>query len=225
VRAAYYLHGFASSARSTKAALFGERLTPAGITWRCPDFNEPAFETLTASRMVGQLEADMAALPPGPIALIGSSLGGFVAVLAAARQARRRAANEHVSHPVDRLVLLAPALDFGRTDYGAFTPAEMSTWRQTGRLEIFHYGDNCPRVIGFGLHEDAQQYDALAERVAVPTLVFQGRRDAAVSPAMVQGYYARQPLASVRMFDDDHLLMGHISVIVRETAAFLGVNG
>jgi hypothetical protein len=32
--------------------MFAERLGPAGVSVRCPDFNEPAFETLTVSRMV-----------------------------------------------------------------------------------------------------------------------------------------------------------------------------
>ncbi len=61
-----------------------------GFDLRCPDFNEPEFETLTVSRMIGQLEADIAALPPGPVALIGSSLGGFVAFHAAFRHAAPR---------------------------------------------------------------------------------------------------------------------------------------
>ncbi len=40
---------------------------------------------------------------------------------------------------------------------------------------------------------------------------------------MVLRFVARQPLVSVRIVDDDHLLMGSIDMIVRETAAFLGV--
>jgi fermentation-respiration switch protein FrsA (DUF1100 family) len=78
--------------------------------------------------------------------------------------------------------------------------------------------------VHFGLYEDAQLYDSFAERVSVPTLVFQGRHDAAVDPAMVQRFVARQPPMSIRMVDDDHLLMGNIDMIVREAAAFLGVR-
>jgi pimeloyl-ACP methyl ester carboxylesterase len=224
VRHIHYLHGFAASARSTKAARFAERLNPAGVVIRCLDYNEPDFATLTVSRMLEQLEADMATLPPGPVALIGSSLGGFVAFHAAVRQARRAAAGAQSPTPIDRLVLLAPAFEFGRSSFGAVDAEGIKRWRQTGWLEVYHWAEDAPRAVHFGLYEDAQLYDSFAERVSVPTLVFQGLRDAAVDPAMVQRFVARQPHMSIRIVDDDHLLMGSIDMIVRETAAFLGVR-
>jgi pimeloyl-ACP methyl ester carboxylesterase len=223
VRHIHYLHGFAASGRSTKAARFSERLKPAGVAVRCLDYNEPDFATLTVSRMIGQLEADLATLPPGPVALIGSSLGGFVAVHAAVRQAKRAAAGALSPTPIDRMVLLAPAFEFGRSSYGSIDAAGVERWRQSGWLEVYHWADDGPRSVHFGLYEDAQLYDSFAERVLVPTLVFQGLLDAAVDPAMVQRFVARQPLMSLRTVDDDHLLMGNIDTIVRETAAFLGV--
>jgi uncharacterized protein len=224
VRHVYYVHGFAASAQSTKAAIIAERLRPAGLEVRRPDFNEPDFETLTVSRIIGQLEADLATQPPGPVAVIGSSLGGFAALHAAVRQAKRAAAGDRSAWPIDRLILLAPALEFGRSSYGTIDAAGIEQWRQTGRLEVFHYGDNRMRPVGFALYEDAQRYDSLAERVPVPTIIFQGSRDASVDPAMVERFAARQPRVALRMLDDDHLLMGHIDLIARETAAFLGVR-
>ena len=224
MRHLHYLHGFAASARSTKAARFAERLNPAGVDVRCLDYNEPDFATLTVSRMIAQLEADLATLPPGPVALIGSSLGGFVAVHAAVRQATRAAAGAASRTPIDRLVLLAPAFEFGRSSFGTIDAEGIERWRQSGWLEVHHWGDDSLRSVHFGLYEDAQLYDSFAERVSVPTLVFQGWHDAAVDPAIVQRFVARQPRMSIRMVDDDHLLMGNIDMIVRETAAFLGVR-
>lgn len=222
MRPVYYVHGFASSSRSTKAALFADRLGPSGFDVRCPDFNAPEFETLTASRMVAQLEADISSLAPGPVALIGSSLGGFVSLHVALRQARRVAAGERPAQRIDRLVLLAPALEFGRSSYGTVSPAEVEQWRKTGWLDVFHYGDNRPARVGFALYEDAHLYDSFAVKDPLPTLIFQGTKDAAVEPGMVQRYSAGQPFVSLRMLDDDHLLMENIDTIVRETAAFLG---
>src|SRR5258708_39841914 len=43
----FYLHGFASSPQSTKVGYFSERLREHGVDVRCPDFNQPAFSTLT----------------------------------------------------------------------------------------------------------------------------------------------------------------------------------
>ena len=75
----FYLHGFASTASSTKAAFLAERFARYGCPLHVPDFNAPAFETLTTTRMIGQVRAAIDALPPGPVVLIGSSLGAFVA--------------------------------------------------------------------------------------------------------------------------------------------------
>jgi hypothetical protein len=202
--------------------MFAERLGPVGVSVRCPDFNEPEFETLTVSRMVGQLEADMAAQPPGPIALIGSSLGGFVALHAALRQTARIAAGERPAHRIDRLVLLVPALEFGRSSYGTVTPAQVEQWRKTGWLDVFHYGDNRPARVGSALVDDALGYDSFGTMLKVPTLIFQGSRDALVEPAMVRRYAAKQPYVALRMLDDDHLLMGTIETILDETEAFFG---
>lgn len=225
MRHVYYVHGFAAAAMSTKAGIIAGRLRPAGVEVRCPDFNQPDFATLTASRAIQQLEADMATRPPGPVAVIGSSLGAFVAFHAAVRQAKRAAAGERLPCPVDRLVLLAPAFEFGRSSYGTIDAEGVERWRQTGWLDVFHYGDNRMRPVHFGLYEDAQLYDSLSERIPVPTIIFQGTRDAAVDPAMVRRYALSQPHATLRMVDDDHLLMGNIETIANEVAAFLGVAG
>jgi hypothetical protein len=224
-RHVFYLHGFASSAQSKKAAWFGDRLREHGITLRCPDFNEPEFATLTMTRMLDQLAAEIESLEPGPIALIGSSLGGFVAFHVAARQAAAPGRARTATRPIDRLILLAPALDFGRSGFGGLDAAGLERWRQTDAYEVFHYGENRPRTIGYALYGDAQAYDSAACALPTPTLVFQGRRDPVVDPAMVQRFAKARPAMSLRMLDDDHLLMSSLGVIGSESAAFLGLSG
>ena len=72
-----YLHGFASSARSSKATFFGKKfLEEAGIRLETPDFNAPDFSTLTVTRMVDQVLGILDACPDEHAVLIGSSLGG-----------------------------------------------------------------------------------------------------------------------------------------------------
>jgi predicted esterase YcpF (UPF0227 family) len=65
-----YLHGFASSPASTKAAYFTTRLEAHGVHVRCPDFNEPAFATLTMTPMLEQLQAILESTAE-PVALMG----------------------------------------------------------------------------------------------------------------------------------------------------------
>jgi Predicted esterase len=84
--AVFYLHGFASSPKSTKVGYFRERLREHGIDLHCPDFNAPEFSTLTMTRMLDQLETAIAGIGAEPVTLMGSSLGGTLAILAASRK-------------------------------------------------------------------------------------------------------------------------------------------
>jgi pimeloyl-ACP methyl ester carboxylesterase len=216
MRHAFYLHGFASSAGSSKAAFFRTRLAGHGVPLHCPDFNEPDFSTLTVTRMLAQLDEAIAALAPGPIVLIGSSLGGFLAVLAAAR-ARPR-------HPIDRLILLAPALDFGRNGMRHLGEAGLADWERTNRLEVFHYGYGRTLTIGYELYRDAARYDAFAEASLLPMLIVQGRRDVSVPPETAIRFAASRPHVTLTLLDDDHQLLGSLEAIWLTSAAFLGLE-
>jgi len=223
MRHVFYLHGFASSSKSTKAAFFAERLRPHGLALHCPDLNQPDFEHVTVTRMLGQVDGALAALPPGPVSLIGSSLGGFVAYHTVFRHAAARGRAGTTARPIDRLVLLAPAFEFGRTPFGGLSPEDMRRWRETDRHEFFHHAENRPRAVRYALYEDAQRYDSEACVVDTPALVFQGRRDTVVDPAMVLRFGASRPAMSVRMLDDDHQLGSSLDLMWREIAAFLGL--
>lgn len=223
MRHVLYLHGFGSSAQSTKAAFLADRLRPHGIELLCPDFNQPDFESLTTTRMIAQVDAAMAGLPPGPVTLIGSSLGGFVAFHVAVRHAPERGRARTTKRPIDRLVLFAPAFEFGRTPFGGLDAEGLARWKETDKYEIFHDGENRPRFVRYAIYQDAQQYDSSACVLDTPALVFQGSGDTVVDPAMVQRFAAARPSMTVRVLDDDHRLMSSLEFMWRETAAFLGL--
>ncbi len=210
-----YLHGFASSPDSSKAQRFGRELTARGVGFTCPDLNEPAFETLTTSRMLAQTADAIDATSGGPIALVGSSLGAFVAVHAAARDTTGR---------IDRLVLLAPALDFGGNRLRQLGDHGIEEWRRRGSLPFYHYAHQKTREVGYALYEDAAGYDAQGLTLSLPMLVFQGSRDASVDPDMVQAWCASRPSAELQMLDDDHQLTASIDAIWTRSARFFGLS-
>lgn len=177
-----YLHGFASGATSTKARWLAERLRPHGIELGCPDFNLPDFSTLTVSRMIADVERWLQALGDGPVALFGSSLGALVAYHAAVAQPR-----------IDRLILLAPALDIAPSLRRGLGPGRVDEWQRQGSLEIFHYGYNEARRVNYTLFEDCERYDPFTTPLSIPILIFQGRRDEALSPEMVEGFARGRP--------------------------------
>src|SRR2546426_568478 len=141
-----YLHGFASGPGSSKARYLSERLRQAGAEIEIPDLAAGDFEHLA---ITGQLAVIDRAAGGRPVSLIGSSMGGYLAALYAAR------------HPeVERVVLLAPAFDLAARWVKWLGVDKMEAWRADGTMEFFHYGDNRPRRLWYGLIVDARNYEA-----------------------------------------------------------------
>ena len=206
-----YLHGFASSARSSKATFFAAKFRDAGIELQTPDLNLPEFSTLTVSRMVAQVLEIVDSRPADPIVLIGSSLGGFVAVQAALARPTR----------VRSLILLAPALDFGGNRMKSLGGVGLEEWRRSDRLDVFHYGYGRMMPVHYELYADATRYDCAGAALSMPIQVFQGRRDDAVDPLAVEQWAGARPNVELHMLDDDHQLTASVELIWVEMRRFL----
>jgi uncharacterized protein len=208
-----YLHGFASSSQSGKATFFAQRLRDAGIPFEAPDLNLPDFSTLTVTRMLHQTGA-LIERAAGPVTLMGSSLGGYVAVNAAAQWPER----------VRNVVLMAPALDF--SDHGLSGPggADVEDWKRSGNLNIFHFGYGRMMPIHYQLYEDARRYDAMKADLTMPVLVFQGLRDTACRPDTTRRWAVARPNVQLHMLDDDHQLAASLEYMWKTLQAFLGIE-
>ena len=208
-----YLHGFASSAASKKAAFFAEHLRGHGLTLRCPDFNEPDFSSLTMTRMLDRLSGELGRQADGPVALIGSSLGGTLAILASDRFADR----------VDRMALLAPAVMFAKPGHHLLPPERIEEWRRKGTLPFFHYGFNEERLLDFPFYTDTMRYDAFETRFTQPTLIFQGLRDTSVDYRTVELFARARPNVTLSLIDDDHQMIASLPRIWDDMEPFLGL--
>jgi len=162
--------------------------------------------------MVQQV-VDAIAAAADPVVLIGSSLGGFVAVQVAARHPDR----------VSRVVLLAPALDFSANRLRDLGDRSVDNWRRTDTLAVFHYGFGRVMPVRYALFEDATRYDAGAAHVPQPIQIFQGTRDTVVDPATVQRWAAARPNVELHLLDDDHQLAASLDPMWREMVRFLGL--
>ena len=201
-----YLHGFASSPKSRKAAFIMGRLRGLGVEVEAPDLAAGDFEHLTIS---GQLRivADLARNEP--VSLIGSSLGGYLAALYAAR------------HPkVERLVLFAPAFRFRELWAAELGPERMSRWKETGALSVFHYGAGCEMQIGYQLMEDASRFEAFPE-FEQPTLILHGDRDNVVPVRQSVEFAESHPNVRMVRLPSDHELGDVLERIWQETKSFL----
>lgn len=196
-----YLHGFASGPTSRKARFFSEKLRETGRTLEAPDLSEGDFEHLTIG---GQLAVIERLLAGDPAILIGSSLGGYLASLYASR------------HPeVERLILLAPAFGFGER-WSEIVPAgELAQWRATGKLSVYHHGEQRQRDLDFAIYEESALWPPFPE-FPQPAHIFHGRCDNVGPPAISERYAAGHANVRLTLLDSGHELTDVLPEIWRE---------
>ncbi len=203
---AVYLHGFASSPGSKKAGYFRERFAARGIELEIPDLAQGDFDRLTITRQLDVIERTARG---ETVWLIGSSLGGYLAALYAARH-----------REAEKLVLMAPAFNFVARWRERLGAEAMRRWKETGTLAVQHYGDGELHQLDYGLIEDASRYEAYPD-FQQAAIIFQGRADDVV-PADYSIAFARQHAnVELRLLDSDHELLNALDRMWGETARFL----
>ncbi len=202
-----YLHGFASGPQSFKAQRFAHHLGRRGLALELPALDEGDFERLTLSRQLA-LIARLTREAPRPHVLIGSSMGGYLALLHAS------------AHPVDALVVMAPAVDFARRWRERVPAEQLASWERTGRMWVDHHALKRKAPLGVDLLHDAALH-APWPVVKAPTLVLQGVRDDVVPLAPVQHWVERTPSARLLTYDSDHELTDVADTLCEEALRFL----
>jgi pimeloyl-ACP methyl ester carboxylesterase len=186
-----YLHGFASSPGSRKAAEIAEPLRAAGFRVAVPDLNEGDFEHLTLSRALDLARRHVT----DRCLVIGSSMGGLLASLLAARDDRVKA-----------LVLMAPAFDFGAGLLRRHADG-LEPWKRSGVTLVDHYATGRKERLAWGFMEDALGHPGYPP-IRVPTYVLHGSRDDVVEVGRSERAAALWPEAiELDVVDDDHALL------------------
>jgi uncharacterized protein len=186
-----YLHGFASSPLSRKATFLAARLRRLGFSVDIPALDEGDFERLTITR---QLEFVRPSIEKGRLSVIGSSLGGYLAALLAARYSN-----------IDRLVLLAPAFGFHRLWIHELGPERLADWREQDALNIYHYGAGREVPLRYDLMRDAEQYPPFPD-FQQPALILHGENDHVVPIELSEDFLAAHPNCRLRRFPSGHEL-------------------
>jgi pimeloyl-ACP methyl ester carboxylesterase len=201
-----YLHGFASSPQSRKARFFAAKFSAEGFMVEIPDLAAGVFEHLTLS---GQLRIVAELLEGGPAILIGSSLGGYLAALAAARYSQ-----------VEKVIMLAPAFGFYDLWQAEMGKEKFQEWRENRTISIFHYGEGKEAPLAFDLMEDAARYEAFPN-VRQLGLIFHGVNDPVVAVAQSRRFAAARDNIQLLEFQSGHELTDVLDDMWSEARAFL----
>ena len=171
-----------------------------------PSLDEGDFEHLTLTAQLALLERLAGS---DPINILGSSMGGYLAALYAAR------------HPeVRRVVLLAPAFRLADRWEARLGEAAMAEWRQTGSMPVFHYGEGRELPLSPNLIDDAHRYEAYPD-VRQPTLIFHGQSDDIVPVSDSVTFTSIRPNVEIDLLDSDHELGNVLEHLSRRSLAFL----
>jgi uncharacterized protein len=206
-----YLHGFASGPGSSKAGYFRRFLEADGLAVEIPNLAAGDFERLT---LTGQLAVIERAAAGRPVSLIGSSMGGYLAALFAARHAQ-------VGSEVARVVLLAPAFGFARRWRAYLGEETVGRWRESGHMEVFHYGENRPVNLGYQLLADAERYEDYPD-FRQPTLIFHGSRDDVVPVRYSEEFARGRRNVRLEILDSGHELTDVLEYMAPKVLDFLG---
>jgi pimeloyl-ACP methyl ester carboxylesterase len=190
-----FLGGFRSDMTGTKALFLEDWARARGRAFLRFDYSgHGASGGAFADSCIGDWAADAAAViaacTEGPQVLVGSSMGGWIALLLA-RDGRA---------PVAGLVGIAAAPDFTERLWDGLTEAERDTMRETGRLERpSDYG--APYVFTRRLIEDGEDHLILTRRLSLPFPVrlLQGEADRDVSPSVALSLFAHAQGPDIRV--------------------------
>ncbi|MBI5777781.1 MAG: alpha/beta fold hydrolase [Nitrospirae bacterium] len=174
-RVALLCHGFLSNKNSTTNKTLTRSLTERGIaTFRFDFFgqgeSDGPFENITVTIALGQALAAfdwMAARGYKRIGLVGSSFGGLIAILTAAKKPGLAC-----------LALKCPVTDFAEVLRLEFGEAGMERWKTHHEIPDVTGGPK-PVRLRYALYENCLEYDGYkaAATIKIPTLIVQGEKD------------------------------------------------
>jgi pimeloyl-ACP methyl ester carboxylesterase len=202
-----YIHGFASGSRSRKAIYLAEKFATVGVDLTIPDFNQGGFSDFTISR---QLQQAMSGCPSTePVTIIGSSLGGWAALLLAQQYSQ-----------VEKLVLMAPAFGFPQLWLERLGTETLKSWQESGNLSVYHHAEQQQVPLNYQFVTDAQQYLLSNLERNLPTLILHGQNDAVVPIELSRNFVNSHDWAKLIELNSDHGLGNVLDPIWQEISQF-----
>lgn len=192
-----FLGGFRSDMGGTKALALQDWAAARGRGFVRFDYSghgqsSGAFEEGGIGDWLADAAAVLEALTEGPQVLVGSSMGGWIALLLARAMPERVAA----------LVGIAAAPDFTEDSlWAGMTGAERATMQAKGRIERPSAYDPAPYVFTRRLVEDGRDHLVLRSplNLPMPVRLLQGEDDADVPPSVALRLFVHATGPDIRL--------------------------
>ena len=214
MREIIYLHGLGSSPNSMKGRHIKAEVERRGCSCLLPDLNLPTFSALSPKLILEHIVELISRHAKPPISLIGSSLGGLLAI-----KLMQVLPIQHLKR-IERLVLLAPALDPWDEHSGLLTRERIQQWKRDGEFPLFHHalGVNIP--VHYSFAEELKEFDSYKAMIDTPTLVIHGRSDEVVPYAQSERMMPLLTHGELHLVDDTHQLLNHPDKMVKQIVDF-----
>jgi pimeloyl-ACP methyl ester carboxylesterase len=212
-----WLGGFKSDMQGTKAVALDQWAESSGRACLRFDYSGHgksggAFTDGTIGGWLEESAAVFESFARGPQVLVGSSMGGWIALLLARELRRRAAAGTRLAGSLAGMVLIAPAADFTEElMWKKFSPEVKRQIETIGSWQRPSEYGNEPYVITRGLIEDGRKHLLLGGLIETgcPVRILQGVQDPDVpwQHAMdLSSRLARDDVVMTLVKDGDHRL-------------------
>ena len=204
-----YLHGFASGPNSQKACIFKHQFEKARLSISIPDLQQGDFENLTLTKQISLVQSIIDKNTGLDFALIGSSMGAYIAALLAETRKEIKA-----------LYLMAPGFNFLNRWMENMGWDKSSLSSVPEFIQIFHYSYNREVNLKTDLFRDALYWDNLLLTRNIPIRIVHGIHDETISIHESRAFIESRPWCQLKELDSDHGLLSSIDWIVSDCMEF-----
>jgi hypothetical protein len=185
-----------------------------GVPLTVPDLEAGDFKHLTISRQLQVIEKTLNSSPGTTFALIGSSMGGYLAALTA-----------QIRPDVKAAYLMCPGFNFIKRWRSAALSGEIHKEGETELIRVFNYRYNKTMELDLGIFKDAEKWEGIKYDKPVPTRIVHGINDETVDIAESRNFTQNHPWATLEELNSDHGLLSHLEWIIEDCIDFFSVQG
>ena len=210
-----YLHGFRSHCNGEKALEIARHAIAMDRSWLRFDLrghgqSDGALKDQVISSGLADLLLVLDSVAGRSFILHGSSMGGWISLLAALRR----------SQDISGMMLIAPAFNFVQNNLANLPEAVLKHWHAETYMSFPDAYGNEPYSLRYDIINDAIQYDVLNSQTVLdmPVHIVHGEKDPIIPIGNTDKFIRHAQIAKLvyeKIPDGEHRLTDHLPLIIR----------